>query len=72
MLIEPNKVVLNSEADVETHILVPLMKGELYLNVPAENVRSKNYMALSDLDKGAKGQKGYYPDFSVWIAISRS
>lgn len=54
MLIEPNKIVLNGEADVETHVLIPLLKGELYLNVPAENVRSKNYMALSDLDKGAK------------------
>lgn len=61
--------MLNSEADVETHVLIPLLKGELYLNVPAENVRSKSYMALSDLDKGAKGQKGYYPDFSVWIHI---
>jgi hypothetical protein len=69
MLIEPNKIVLNSEADVETHVIIPLLKGELYLNIPAENVRSKNYMALSDLDKGAKAQKGYYPDFSVWIHI---
>ena len=67
MYIDPDTLEFHSEGDVEAKLLVPFLTGELYLNVPATNFYSKDYIAPSDLDKGAKVIKGYQPDFSVWL-----
>jgi len=56
-----------TEGDVEAKLLIPLIRSELYLNVPSQNFFSKEYLAPSEIDKGAKVAGGYYPDFSVWI-----
>lgn len=57
---------LRSEGDVESKLLIPFVTGELYLGVPSANFFSKDYLALTPIDKGAKA-KGYVPDFSVWM-----
>ncbi|MER9694876.1 type I restriction enzyme HsdR N-terminal domain-containing protein [Mesorhizobium sp. M0179] len=67
MHINHDNLVLNSEGDVEAKLLIPLLSSELYLGIPAQNFFSKEYLAPTEIDKGAKVPGGYYPDFSVWI-----
>nr|WP_244374977.1 type I restriction endonuclease [Nitrobacter winogradskyi] len=67
MHIDHDDLVLKSEGDVEAKLLFPLLMSELYLGIPSQNVFSKEYLAPSDLDKGAKVAGGYYPDASVWV-----
>ena len=67
MHIDHDDLVVRSEGDVEAKVLIPLLTDELYLNIPSKHFFSKEYLAPSDLDKGAKVSIGYYPDFSVWI-----
>lgn len=67
MHIDHDNLVLNSEGDVEAKLLIPLLCGESYLGIPSQNFFAKEYLAPSDVDKGAKVPGGYYPDFSAWI-----
>lgn len=65
MHIDHDELVLKSEGDVEAKLLIPLLTSELYLGIPSKNFFAKEYLAPSDIDKGAKVPGGYYPDFSV-------
>ena len=67
MHIDHDNLNCKTEGDVEAKLLIPLIRSELYLNVPAQSFFSKEYLAPSEIDKGAKVAGGYYPDFSVWI-----
>lgn len=65
--IDHDNLHCRTEGDVEAKLLIPLICSELYLAVPSLNFFSKEYLAPSEIDKGAKVTGGYYPDFSVWI-----
>lgn len=67
MHIDHDGLVLKTEGDVETKLLIPMLTSELYLGVPSGNLYSKEYLAPTTLDKGAKATGGYYPDFSIWM-----
>lgn len=67
MHIDHDSLILKNEGDVEAKLLVPLLSSELYLGIPSQSLFSKEYLAPTELDKGAKVPGGYYPDFSVWI-----
>ncbi len=67
MQIDHDNLILRSEGDVEAKLLIPLLSSELYLGIPSQNFFSKEYLAPTEVDKGAKIPGGYYPDFSVWI-----
>ena len=67
MHIDHETLNLRTEGDVEAKLLVPLLTSELYLSIPNANFYSKEYLAPSVIDKGAKSKSGYYPDFSVWV-----
>jgi hypothetical protein len=67
MHIDHDNLVLHTEGDVESKLLIPLLSSELYLGIPSQNLFSKEYLAPAEVDKGAKVLGGYYPDFSVWI-----
>src|SRR6266404_3799490 len=58
--------VLN-EADVEQKIVYPLLTSPGLLGIPEEAVKSKTYLAPTQLDKTAGRKSGYYPDYSVWL-----
>ena len=57
---------VETEADVETKVLWPMLTGANFLAIPETSIRGKNYLAPTPLDKAAGKTKGYYPDFSVW------
>ncbi|NTG32643.1 hypothetical protein G6K91_00045 [Agrobacterium rhizogenes] len=67
MHIDHDNLDLRSEGDVEAKLLIPFLCGELYLGIPSQNFFAKEYLAPSEIDKGAKVPGGYYPDFSVWV-----
>ena len=67
MHLERDATRLRNEADVETHVLTPLLIGEEYLGLPQESVYPKTYLKPTNLDKVAGKTTGYYPDFSIWM-----
>jgi hypothetical protein len=56
-----------SEGDVETQIVLPLLRNQEMLGVDSQFIRSKEHFRPIDLDKGSSKRKGYYPDFGVYI-----
>jgi len=67
MHIDYEGLVLENEADVETKIIVPLLLGAAYLDIPAAAVKSKNYLSPTPFNRKAGQTSGNYPDFSVWF-----
>jgi hypothetical protein len=67
MHIDHDHVVLNTEADVETKIIVPLLQGAAYLDIPESCVKAKKYLAPTPFNRKAGQTSGNYPDFSVWF-----
>jgi hypothetical protein len=65
MHIDPS--VLENEADVEVKIIVPLLQGAAYLDIPAKAVHPKNYLAPTPFNRKAGQTSGGFPDFSVWF-----
>jgi hypothetical protein len=61
MHIDHDNLVLHTEGDVESKLLIPLLSSELYLGIPSQNLFSKEYLAPAEVDKGAKVLGGYYP-----------
>lgn len=55
-----------SEGDVETQIVLPLLTAAGFLQIPLEDVRSKEGISARDIGKGAKRKIGYVPDFSIY------
>ena len=63
--IQPIESVV-TEADVEQKIILPLLIGANYLEIPFNSIKTKNYLPATPLDKIAGKVRGYYPDYSVW------
>lgn len=57
----------DSEADVETNVVTPLLTAPEYLAIPQDQVKSQKYFAQTALGKGAGLRVGYYPDRVVYI-----
>ncbi len=63
-------VALNSdgtEGDVETQIVLPLLRDQEMLGIDLQFIRSKDHFRPIDIDKGSSKKKGYYPDFGIYI-----
>ncbi len=58
---------LQTEGDVEIKLLSPLLLNPLGLAYFSEDVKSKSYMAPTEIDKGAGKKIGYYPDFTILL-----
>jgi hypothetical protein len=65
--IDDQTLVLQSESDVEQKVIMPLLTGEAYLDIPQAMVFTKAYMAPTALDKDAGKKTGYFPDYTVWV-----
>ncbi len=53
MHIDHDHLVLNNESDVEQKIILPLLSGPAYLDIPQNSIFTKEYLAPSVLDKAA-------------------
>jgi hypothetical protein len=67
MHIDYDNLVLETESDVEQKLIMPLLTGPAYLNIPANKIFTKRYLAPSVLDKKANRNGGYYPDYAVFL-----
>ena len=56
-----------TEGDVEAQVVLPIIQGDSYLSIPLEYLKSKEYLAPLDIDKGRSKKIGYFPDFAVFI-----
>ena len=55
-----------TESDVEQKLVYPFFVHPSFLDLPAEWVRTKEYMEPTEIDKGAGKRAGYIPDYSIW------
>src|ERR1700732_1896198 len=55
-----------TEGDVELKVLIPLLTGANFLDIPLIWVKAKEYLKPTALDKAGGKSIGYYPDYSVW------
>jgi len=67
MHIDHDNLLIANESDVEQKIIMPLLSGSAYLDIPQNCIFTKSYLAPSVLDKSAEKTTGYYPDYSVWM-----
>ncbi len=56
---------IHNESDVEQKIVMPLLKE--VLSYSDDEIRTKDYLAPTVIDKGAGKKIGYYPDFMIYI-----
>jgi hypothetical protein len=68
MHIDHDSLALNTESDVEQKVIMPLLSADSYLGIPQDRIRTKEYLAPTQLDKTAGKTAGYYPDYSVWFS----
>lgn len=59
---------LLGESDVEQKYIYPFLTHTSFLGLPSLWVRTRQYMASTDLDKGAGRRTGYFPDYSIWVS----
>jgi hypothetical protein len=67
MHIDHDSLLLENEADVEVKIIVPLLQGTAYLDIPEGAIRPKGYLAPTPFNRKAGQTSGGFPDFSVWF-----
>ena len=67
MHIDREGLVIENESDVEIKIILPLLTGAAYLDIPESCVKPKSYLAPTPLNRKAGRTSGGYPDFSVWF-----
>ncbi|HVB57925.1 MAG TPA: type I restriction enzyme HsdR N-terminal domain-containing protein [Candidatus Acidoferrales bacterium] len=67
MHIDHDNLNLTTESDVEQKVIMPVLTGGIYLEIPMDRIRTKSYLAPVALDKAAGRQSGYYPDYTVWM-----
>ena len=67
MHIDHDSLVLENEADVEVKVIVPLLQGAAYLDIPEKAIRPKEYLAPTPFNRKAGQTSGGFPDFSVWF-----
>src|SRR5258708_851326 len=63
----PQTTTILNESDVEQKIIFPLLTCPAILAIPVDAVKTKAYLAPTQLDKNAGRKIGYYPDYSVWL-----
>ncbi|MGB8369941.1 MAG: hypothetical protein ACLPYZ_16615 [Limisphaerales bacterium] len=63
-----SKTDLVTESDVEQKLIYPLLSSTQGLGYFAEEIKTKSYLAPTDLDKGAGRKVGYYPDYAVILS----
>ncbi len=57
--------MIASESDVEQKIMFPLLTDALgYVSF---EIKTKDYLAPTDIDKGAGKKVGYYPDYVIYL-----
>lgn len=56
-----------TEGDVEAQVVLPLLQDDNYLAIPRSHIKSKEYLAPIDIDKGTSKKSGYFPDFCVYF-----
>lgn len=56
---------IRNESDVEQKIIMPLLKD--VLGYSDWEIRTKNYLAPTQIDKGAGKKMGYFPDYIIYI-----
>lgn len=54
-----------TESDVEQKFLYPLTFELLHFN--PEEIKTKEYLAPTEIDKGAGKKLGYYPDYAIYL-----
>jgi hypothetical protein len=67
MHIDHDNLSLINESDVEQKVVMPLLAGDVYLEIPHDKIFTKSYLAPVLLDKNAGRTGGYYPDYTVWM-----
>jgi type I site-specific restriction endonuclease len=67
MHIDHDGMVLESESDVEQKLIMPLLTGPAYLNIPESKIKTKQYLAPTEFNKKAGQTSGHYPDYSIWF-----
>lgn len=55
----------DSESDVEQKVLYPLITQ--VLGYASLEIKTKDYLAPTDIDKGAGKKVGYYPDYIIYL-----
>ena len=61
----PDCAQLATESDVEQKLILPLLKEVLGFNT--EEIKTKEYLVPTDIDKGAGKKLGYYPDYLIYL-----
>jgi hypothetical protein len=56
---------LKNESDVEQKVVMPLLKN--VLGYDNQEIRTKDYLAPTQIDKGAGKKMGYFPDYLIYI-----
>ncbi len=56
---------IHNESDVEQKIVMPMLKD--VLGYSDDEIRTKDYLAPTVIDKGAGKKMGYFPDFMIYI-----
>lgn len=56
-----------NEAEVEIRIFIPFLNNSEHLNIDLTSIKPKKYLESREIDKVSGKNKGYFPDFSVWI-----
>ncbi len=56
---------LVTEADAEQKVIYPLLSSGNYLAIDEHDIRTKEYLAPTEIDKQAGKSRGYYPDYSI-------
>jgi len=59
---------LFNESDVEQKLIYPLLSSAEGLGYYAEEIRTKEYLSPSEIDKGAGKNVGYYPDYAIILS----
>jgi hypothetical protein len=63
-----SKTDLVTESDVEQKLIYPLLSSAHGLGFFAEEIKTKSYLAPTDIDKGAGRKVGYYPDYAIILS----
>lgn len=67
MHIDHDSLMLGNEADVEDKVIVPLLQGAAYLDIPSKAIKPKEYLAPTPFNRKAGQTSGGFPDFSIWF-----
>ena len=67
MHIDHEGACLQNESDVEVKIILPLLQGAAYLDIPEACIKPKKYLAPTPFSRKAGQTSGSFPDFSVWF-----